>query len=429
MSVEQKNSQRPADSSVIGGPASGRPLSVLYLHPIGPFGGASKSLIELFRQLATSAVVGSVLTPAGTAAEAFAAAGMAVHRVPGLSQLDNTRFGFYRRLRWIILLRELCFLPFSMSGLWRLRNAPVDLIHVNEITLLPLGIIAKWLLRKPLVVQVRSLQREPGQGMRTRLITDWLQRHADAIIAIDQTVAASLDGRLAVQVVHNGIDLGNAQSLEKKRQARDDSAPVEVGFLGVLIPLKGIFELVDAIRILRTREVHIHCTVAGENARELQGARKWLLSKLGFARDVHAELKAFIDQHALHDYVTLRGFVADVRSVYPDLDILCFPSHLDAAGRPVFEAALYGVPSVVAIASPQSDAIVHGVTGLAIPYPDATLIADALQRLAEDEPYRLALGRQARTWAHEQFDISRSARAVLSIYRQVVADFNRRESN
>jgi glycosyltransferase involved in cell wall biosynthesis len=408
---------------------SERRLSVLYLHPAGPYGGASKSLIELFRKLSTLAVDAAVLTPAGTAAQAFAAVGMAVHRVAGLSQFDNTRFGFYRGIRWIILLREICYLPFSLIGLWRLRHESVDLIHVNEITLLPLGILAKKLLRRPMVVQVRSLQRTPGQGARTERVSAWLQRHADAIIAIDQTVAASLDRRLQVQVVHNGIDLGEAPLPMLHRPPRDVSAPVEVGFLGVLIPLKGIFELVDAMRILKLRGVNVHCTVVGENARELSGVRKWVLGKLGFARDVHADLKAFIAQHGLQEHVTLCGFVADVRSVYPELDILCFPSHLDAAGRPVFEAALHGVPSVVAITSPLSDALVHGVTGLAIPRPDATLIADALQRLAEDESYRLTLGRQAKEWALEQFDIAGSARAVLSIYRQVIDGSSRRAAH
>jgi glycosyltransferase involved in cell wall biosynthesis len=113
------------------------------------------------------------------------------------------------------------------------------------------------------------------------------------------------------------------------------------------------------------------------------------------------------------------GFVEDVRLLYPQLDILCFPSHLDAAGRPVFEAAFYSIPSVVAVANPVPDSILHEVTGLAIPRPDPVLLADALQRLAQDSEFRLTLGRQARRWAEDNFAIEVNARLMHGVYQEV----------
>ena len=159
-------------------------MRILYLHPAGAFGGASKSLVELYRQLAKRDVAGMVLTPGGSAKKAFSEAGLDVCEVRGLSQFDNTRYGHYRRVRWLILLRELLLLPFSLRALWRLRSESFDLVHINEITLLPLGIVAKRLLRVPLVVHVRSLQRKPGTGWRTAWINRLLKKHADIVIAI-----------------------------------------------------------------------------------------------------------------------------------------------------------------------------------------------------------------------------------------------------
>jgi glycosyltransferase involved in cell wall biosynthesis len=392
-------------------------LRVLYLHPAGAFGGASKSLIELFGQLRGAGVDGTVLTPAGSAAREFAAAGMSVRVVRGLSQFDNTCYGHYRRLRWLIMLRELFFLPFSLLAVWRLRYERFDLLHVNEITLLPLGIVAKCLLRLPMVVHVRSLQRAPGTGWRTRLVNCWLRKHADVVVAIDHTVANTLENNLPLTVIHNGLRV-NALS-GQHLSCRNPGDPVRIGFLGVLIALKGIFELVEAMRILKERGVQVECVVAGENARELSGIRAWALRTLGFARNVRAELEALIDEYGLQQRVQLLGFVGDVHALYPRLDILCFPSHLNAAGRPVFEAAFYGVPSVVAVADPLPDAVLHEVTGLAIPRPEPGLIAEALQRLAEDEAYRLKLGSHARDWAVENFSIESSASAMLQVYKRL----------
>jgi len=404
----------------------GDTMKVLYLHPAGAFGGASKSLIELFGLLREAGVSGTVLTPGGSAASAFSAAGMSVRTARGLSQFDNTRYGYYRRLRWLIVFRELYFLPFSLLAVWKLRRERFDLLHINEITLLPLGIVAKRLLRLPMVVHVRSLQRVPGTGWRTRLLNRWLRKNTDVVVAIDRTVANTLEDNLPLAIIHNGLRVNALPG--QYLPGRNLGDPVRIGFLGVLIALKGIYELVEAMRILKERGVPVECIVAGENARELSGIRAWALRILGFARNVRAELEALINEYGLQQHVQLLGFVGEVHSLYPQIDILCFPSHLNAAGRPVFEAAFYGVPSVVAVADPMPDAIVDGVTGIAIPRSDPVLIADALQRLTEDAGYRQRLGDQARVWATENFSIADNAQRMLQIYFGLLPVFDEKAS-
>jgi len=392
-------------------------VDVLYLHPAGAYGGASKSLIELYQILRKDGVRAMVLTPSGSAAAAFAEAGMSTITIPGLSQFDNTRYGHYRGVRWLILLRELAYLPLSLLAIWRLRRHRFDVLHVNEVTLLPMALFAKRLLGLPMVVHVRSLQCEPNYSRRSKLFGYWLKQHADAVIAIDCTVAQTLDSTLPLNIVHNG--LGVVHSGHNNKAPCLQGQPLRVGFMGVLIALKGVYELVDAMRILKGRSVDIECVIAGANAREVHGVRAWALRKLGFARDVRTELEQLIHRHGLERQVRLLGFVKDVHAIYPTLDILCFPSYLNAAGRPVFEAAFFGVPSVVAIDDPLPDAVVHGETGLAIPRPNPELIADALQSLAQNDEFRMALGRRAQTWALELFSIENSAAAVLRIYQQL----------
>jgi glycosyltransferase involved in cell wall biosynthesis len=389
---------------------------VLYLHPAASFGGASKSLIELFNALkdTDADIEGVILTPEGSASQAFSDAGMQVRSIKGLAQFDNTRYGYYRGIRWLILMRELFLLPFSLMALWRLRRERFDLLHVNEITLLPLSILAKRLLKIPMVVHVRSLQRKTGY--RTRLLGKLLALHADAIVAIDCTVASTLAGIPNVEIVHNGLRM----PLDLPEKVHTPGSAVRVGFLGVLIPLKGIYELIEAIRILKARGLNVECLVAGENARKLSGIKAWLLKKLGFAKDVHSEVQVLINKYDLESQVKLIGFVKDVSALYSRLDVLCFPSHLDAAGRPVFEAAFHGVPSVVAVRDPLPDTVLHGVTGLAVASPAPALIADALEQLARDEPLRKEMGMKARDWAQENFSIASNAARMALIYQRLL---------
>ena len=116
------------------------------------------------------------------------------------------------------------------------------------------------------------------------------------------------------------------------------------------------------------------------------------------------------------------GFREDVDNVYSQIDVLCFASHLEGAGRPVFEAAFSGVPSVVALSRPRGDTIVDGETGLIVPPRDAVALADALERLHQEPERRREMGKAACELAQSAFDIERSAEKVLTLYRKLLAE-------
>lgn len=394
-------------------------MNILYIHPAGTFGGASKSLVELFLVLKQHQVTGYVITPKGSSAKAFAKSGMHTIETLGLTQFDNTRFGYYRKWRWLILIREVFFLPFSIIALIRAKRLDIqfDLIHVNEITLLPVAVIAKWIFRIPMVMHIRSLQRENKSAIRSRVIYYLLQRFSSAVICIDKTVEFSLPGELRSDVVHNSIDIRNVSSESNSYIPRK----ITVGIVGVLLRAKGVYEFVKAAKILiYDRKLDIKFILIGENARVTNALIGWIYKKLGFSEDVAAELKAYIEVNKLEQNVILKGFVGDTEEIYSNIDVLCFPSHLNACGRPVFEAAFYAIPSIVAIRNPLEDAIIHKVTGLAIDRPDEILLADAIEYLVNNHEQRLLLGQQARNWADTHFSIYANVDKIRQIYQRVI---------
>jgi glycosyltransferase involved in cell wall biosynthesis len=392
------------------------PLRVLYLHPFGVYGGATRSLVEMVGALPWGAVDGTVVAPPGVAADACTAVGLQVIPVRGLPQWDDTRFGHYRGLRWAILLRELSFFPAAAVALRRARDAgPFDVIHCNEVTALPVALVFKAALGVPLVVHVRSLQRGTAGGRRTRRLIALLRRHVDAVIAIDEAVQRTLPADLAVDVIHNGLkDPGEPTPTPTPHDV------FTVGIIGVLHRSKGVFELVEAARILRDRGTMLRILVVGDNIRPVSGLKGWALKTLDFARDVRGELEATVARHGLQDVVAFTGFVKDIGSIYRRLDAVCFPSHLDAPGRPVFEAALYGVPAIVAMMDPTTDVVVDGVTGLCIKEPTPAAIADAIASLATDPARARQMGAAARAHGRDRFDARQTAARTLAVYRRVL---------
>jgi glycosyltransferase involved in cell wall biosynthesis len=136
------------------------------------------------------------------------------------------------------------------------------------------------------------------------------------------------------------------------------------------------------------------------------------------ANDVKADLEQLIAEYALDETFHLMGFTADIQRVYPTLDVLCFPSHYDAPGRPIFEAAFSAVPSIVAVREPRPDTLIPGKTGLAIAPRDPEALAQAIISLAANRDGARAMGRAAQAMARENFDVKKNSQKMLALYRR-----------
>ncbi len=386
-------------------------MNVLFVHPASSFGGASKSLAELFKAFPEKKINGTVICPRGNVDSFFSEAGLDVYQIRGLSQWDNTRYGYYRNFRWLILLRELYLFPGTWLTLRKLlRSDKYDIVHLNEATLLPWAPIIRKYTRAPIVLHVRSLQRGNANDKRTLWFNKLLAQDVDEIIVIDETVCRTLPSVINVKMIHNGMS-ANVSKISEYH------GPLRVGIVGGLLKLKGVYEFIEAARILiKDRKLDIKFFIIGENPRSLSGWKGSILKRLDMVHDVRNDVETFIRDNELIGEVQLTGFVKDVNEIYENLDLLCFPSHLDAAGRPVFEAAFHGVPSIVAVRNPLPDTIVNGETGLCIEHSDSLLLADAIEKLHLDRLELRRMGENARRLAENNFDIKKNAKKVYAVY-------------
>jgi len=404
-------------------------LNVLYIHHAGAFGGASRSLLELIEGFPAGTVSPRVVVQRGRAADALAARGVDVIRTAGISQFDHTRYGHYRGRRWLLLAREAFYLPFTVAGLLRARRQwrDVDIVHVNEIVAVAPIVLAKLLFRAPLVVHVRSVQHPRHDSLRSRWIARIVRRHADAVIAIDETVRRSLPPGMAAEVIHNSYAPRSGAAAGAAGEPLPPRTPgvLRVAMVGNLLPLKGVSEFLDAARLVGERGCAVEFVIVGGNTRRLSGLCGGLLKASGFARDMEREVDDYVARHGLAARVRRVPFTADIDAIYRNIDVLCFPSLLDAPGRPVFEAAHWGAPSIVAMTAPPPDTLVDGETGLCVPPGDAVALAAAIERLSRHPEEVRRMGEAARALALASFDGRGNAARVLALYRRLRAGAER----
>lgn len=400
-------------------------IKVLYIDGDGPFGGASRSLFEAVRSLPAGTVDPFFAASRGTALDVYKQVARDVVCTRGMTKFDNTRYSHYRGIRWLVLLRELFHFPFTVAVLIEAkRNWPnIDLIHVNEAVYIVPALIAQRLFGVPMVVHVRSLNQK-DHSWRTRWLMKTLSARAGAVVAIDGNTRATLPATLAVDVIQNSFTAKSAPEPDRnmaEKLAALRPTSLKVGFVGNLHHSKGLYEMLSAAQLLRQAGRDVEFVVVGGTTSEDKGLKAWVLARAGLAQNVQADLTARVARESMGDYFHLLGPTLDIKLVYDSIDVLLFPSYYDAPGRPVFEAAFSGVPSIVAVNRPTADTLIDGETGIAIPAQDPAKLAEAIMYFADNPTEVRRMGANAKRLAEENFEPKANGRRLLAVYQRVLA--------
>lgn len=393
-------------------------MEVLYISGIGQSGGASRSLLELVSELKLLEIEPHFIFPRGNVQAAFTSLTDSIWIARGLSRFDNTMASHYRGARWLVLIREILRLPGTAIAIWRATQhlTNTDVIHINEILDLPSGLIAKAIMKRPLIVHVRSKQHDMTKSWRGRLIKHILKRHADALIAIDGVVRSSLPDELNVDVIHNSFSPNLSRP---KPKLPSDRASIRIGFVGNILHSKGILDLVKAVSLLRKRGHKASLVIAGGRLRNLQGPQRAVLKLLNLESDALPEVVRLIEEDGLNAHVELIGYTNDISQLYSKIDVLAFPSYLDAPGRPIFEAAFFSVPCITCISQPTDDTFVPNETGLSVPPGDAHSLASAIEYFLRHPSEIDRMGKNALLLAQKFSNPKTNAAKVADLYKRI----------
>jgi glycosyltransferase involved in cell wall biosynthesis len=238
-------------------------------------------------------------------------------------------------------------------------------------------------------------------------------RHAAHAIAGNQEAAAIIRGhgyRGPVTVIPQfGVDPEMfSQEAGGRRQKAGPSDPASrllppasftVGYLGRLVPEKGVFDLVNAIFGLPG---HIRLRMIGDGV--LRQAIMIVAGGIGIG-----------------DRVELRPSVGstEVPAALAEIDLLVLPSHTTPSwkeqfGRVLIEAMSCGVP----VLGSSSGEIPHviGDAGLTFPEGDVAALRMAIARIATDRGLRADLARRGRVRALAEFTQAAIARRHVEVY-------------
>ena len=340
-------------------------------------GGAEIHLHEIFGRLAARGHEVTLLCSGWPGARPRAESdGMRIHRAGGRNTFSLAAPAYYRRhlasRPWDVVVEDLNKVPL-FTPFWVRRPLVLLVHHLFGATAFreasaPFA-AATWMLERPIPLVYRGL---PAQAVSESTADD---------------LAARGLRRQDVRVIHNGVDL--------RFFSPDAHTPRFAGptflYVGRLKRYKRIDLAVDAVALLRDRGVRVRLLVAGRG-------------------DEEPRLRAQVERLGVGDRVGFEGFVTEERK--RELLRACWatvlPSPKEGWGITNIEAGACGTPAVAADSPGLRESVVHGQTGLLVPYGDAAKLADALASLAAAPAEVARLGAGARAFA-EGFSWTRSA--------------------
>lgn len=392
---------------------------VLYISGVGVYGGACRSLFENIRIMKGTDVDPYFITQKGSVLKYYGLLSDNIISVLGISRFDNTEYSYYKGFRWLILIREIFFLPFTLYAFIfaKLKWKKFDIIHVNELTeILPI-LLSTLLFKAPIIVHCRSLYRNNSSSVRNKLIGLVIKKCVSCLIAIDQNVYDTIPKVVNTKIINNSF---SPITIEGQHLPNSKTDSLRVGYVGSLSRMKGIYDLIECFKLLKKDNLNISLIVAGDVPKKHNPVIEFFLKKFKLIDQKNLQdFKNLVTDYGIENKVTFLGHVDEISQFYNKIDVLCFPSHLDAPGRPIIEAAYFSIPSIVTVREPKEDTLIHKKTGIAIPTNEPKVLRSTLKGLQKDIGSLKNMGTKAKSLYLKNFEPKKNVNLLLDIYKNV----------
>ena len=179
-------------------------------------------------------------------------------------------------------------------------------------------------------------------------------------------------------------------------------------FLSNLLIDKGVYVLLDALKIISNRGISFVCDFVGSETKELNSER--------FNQEVEARNLSHCVRYNGPKYGEAK------QKSFLQADIFAFPTFCDTFGLVNLEAMNYQLPIVTTNFGGIPDEIINGENGYIVEPEDAQATADALCQLLEDASLRQRMGRAGYKKFMEEFTEETFERNIVVSFKRVMEE-------
>jgi len=185
-------------------------------------------------------------------------------------------------------------------------------------------------------------------------------------------------------------------------------------FLGARVGLKGHEELIDALSIVTANDQHVYGALIGNTLPGYPDSYERALRRRALA--------------AGRGRILMPGYFSadEVLRCWPDFDCAVHVPHSENCGG-VVEPLSAGVPVIASEVGGLPEVIIDDVTGKIVHERRPEVLAETIRQVLSDPRHWREVAVRGRRLVQRMFDVERTAREVLSVYKHLVTGSPRPE--
>lgn len=274
-----------------------------------------------------------------------------------------------------------------------------------------LGRIAAWKYNLPLV---QALHNNQDQNGFLRRFIDRLSPHVSGpIVAVSDGVGESVAAYTPwvnterMCVIKNGIDALEVQQRAALESVQRQDLGLQadhfvIGTVGRFEPVKNYSFLLTAFAVLYDKYRKERLVLVG------QGSQEHFLRRRAYYLGVDEQV-LFVTGQPAYKY-------------YSIFDCFVMTSYKEGLSMALLEAMSMGLPCIVTCSESRHDVLVHEENGLLVTPGNPQLLADAVDRLVQDEALRIRLGTAAKKTIEQCFTIDSMVNGYTKIYQKAITE-------
>jgi glycosyltransferase involved in cell wall biosynthesis len=208
--------------------------------------------------------------------------------------------------------------------------------------------------------------------------------------------------KLRLEVIPNAIEVGDDANWKRIPPAK--GKPLQLAYIGRLARNKGIFEIIEAVAIVRGHGRDIKLLIAGTGPDEIE---------------LRAQVKTLDCDYCVNFVGPLYGKAKT--KAWEEADLFVFPTyHREGLPYALLESMATRTPPLVSPVGAIPDVMDDGVHGIFVPSQNPQALAAAIEQLDDDREFICRMGEACRQRIVDHYTIDKLAENFRQLYLDLV---------
>ena len=274
------------------------------------------------------------------------------------------------------------------------------------------GRIAGWLAGVPVIISSVHDNYRSDKKIERKLMNKILSIITDKIVAVSESIKNDIIrydkiNPSKIEVINNGVDTlifrPQSKDYELLKSLGINNDDIVIGFVGRIVPAKGLEYLLEAFSYLKKEINNIKLLIVGDGA-------------------ILKDLKNYSIELGISKYSIFTGERQDIQKILSCIDIFVMPSIAEGLPNALLEAMSSGKTVVTTKVGGIPEIIKDRFNGLIIPDKNSEMLAKAIKELITDKDLSEKLGENARHFIIENYSIEAVNKKWETLYLSILRE-------